>query len=130
MNRAQELARLKPWFERARDFSGWDLSKVRPRLIEHAPAWDYETIVRKYGLGKRDALDMGTGGGELLARIREALPARTTATEEWNVNAPIAKKRLAPLGVEEVRCRKIMLQFRECGTERVGEEKDGSQRLE
>jgi len=81
MNPAQELARLKPWFERARDFSGWDLSKVRPRLIEPAPAWDYETIVRQYGLGKRDALDMGTGGGELLARIREALPARTTATK-------------------------------------------------
>ena len=111
MNRAQELARLKPWFERARDFSGWDLSKVRPRLIEPAPAWDYETIVRQYGLGKRDALDMGTGGGELLARIREALPARTTATEEWNVNAPIAKKRLAPLGVEIVRCRSLLLPF-------------------
>jgi len=97
MSRAQELARLKPWFERARDFSGWDLSKVRPRLIEPAPAWDYET--------------MGTGGGELLARIREALPARTTATEEWNVNAPIAKKRLAPLGVEIVRCRSLLLPF-------------------
>src|SRR5437899_6268944 len=111
MKRAQELARLKPWFERARDFSGWDLSKVRSRLIEHASAWDYETIVRQYGLGKGDALGMGTGGGELRARIREALPARTTATEEWNVNAPIAKKRLAPLGVEIVRCRSLLLPF-------------------
>src|SRR2546422_11437532 len=111
MSRAQELARLKPWFERARDFSGWDLSKVRPRLIEPASAWDYETIVRQYGLGKKEALDMGTGGGELLARIREALPVRTAATEEWNVNAPIAKKRLSPLGVEIVRCRSLLLPF-------------------
>src|SRR3989449_4259593 len=113
MSRAQELARLKPWFERARDFSGWDLSKVRQRLIEPASTWDYETIVRQYGLGKKEALDMGTGGGELVSRIREALPARTTATEEWNMNAPIAKKRLGPLGVEIVRCRSLLLPFEE-----------------
>jgi len=70
-------------------------------------------VVRQYGRGKKEALDMGTGGGELLARIREALPARTTATEEWNVNAPIAKKRLALLGVEIVRCRSLLLPFAE-----------------
>src|SRR5207245_9163832 len=109
MNRAQELARLRPWFERARDFSGWDLSNVRPRLIDPGPAWDYETIVRQYGLGKKEALDMGTGGGELVSRIREALPARTTAAEEWDMNATIAKKRLGHLGVELVRCMILML---------------------
>lgn len=111
MNRNQQLARLNPWFERARGFSGWDLGHVKPRLIDPGPPWNYETLVCEYAVDKKDALDMGTGGGELLSRIRQALPARTTATEEWSVNAPVAKRRLGPLGVELVRCRSRLLPF-------------------
>jgi SAM-dependent methyltransferase len=111
MNRNQQLARLKPWVERAREFSGWDLGQVRPKMIEPRPPWDYETLVPEYAVGKRYALDMGTGGGELLSRLRRALPYETIATEEWNVNAPIAKRRLGPLGVELVRCGSRLLPF-------------------
>ena len=46
---------------------------------------------------------MGTGGGERLAELRPALPSRVVATEQWHVNAPVARDRLAPLGVEIVR---------------------------
>ena len=46
---------------------------------------------------------MGTGGGERLAELRPALPSRVVATEQWRVNAPVARDRLAPLGVDVVR---------------------------
>ncbi len=52
---------------------------------------------------------MGTGGGELLSEIRHTLPSQVVATEEWRINAPIAKKRLAALGVDVIRCRSLML---------------------
>jgi SAM-dependent methyltransferase len=56
---------------------------------------------------------MGTGGGESLARIIAGLsPAtRVVATEEWVVNAPVAHRRLAPLGVAIVRCHSRQLPF-------------------
>ena len=73
--------------------------------------WDYEAMVREYAHGARSALDMGTGGGEVLSRLRDALPRRLVATEEWHVNAPVARDRLAPLGVDVVRCRSLSLPF-------------------
>lgn len=111
MNRDKELARLKPWFDKARGFTGWDLSNIKPRSIDSGPPWRYEDLVREYGLGKKQALDMGTGGGEFLSTVRSALPTKTVATEEWNVNAPIAKRRLRPLGVDIVRCKSLKLPF-------------------
>ncbi len=53
--------------------------------------------------GATAALDMGTGGGERLAELRPALTSRVVATEQWHVNAPVARDRLAPLGVAVVR---------------------------
>ncbi len=111
--REAELARLRPWVERARRFSGWDLSGVSVRKLEPGPPWDYEGLVREHAVGRRAALDLGTGGGELLRGLRDALPNRTVGTEEWIVNAPIARKRLAPLGVSVVRCKSTRLPFRE-----------------
>ena len=111
MNREKELARLKPWSDKAQLFTGWDLTNVEPRLIDPGPPWWYEDLVREYGEGKKIALDMGTGGGELLSELRQKLPPKTVATEEWNVNAPIAKRRLGPLGVDLVRCRSKGLPF-------------------
>lgn len=112
MDRDRELARLKPWTDKALHFSGWDLSSVQPRLLEQGPAWDYEKIVREYASGKKQVLDIGTGGGEVLSRIRSSLPHTTLATEEWNVNAPVAKRLLAPLDVDVIRCRSMRLPFR------------------
>src|SRR5262249_3546428 len=56
-------------------------------------------------------LDIGTGGGELLAAVRGSLPTRVVATEEWAVNAPLARRRLAPLGVAVVQARSRRLPF-------------------
>jgi SAM-dependent methyltransferase len=43
--------------------------------------------------------------------MRESLPERTVATEEWHVNAPIAHRRLAPLGVPLAWCSSLQLPF-------------------
>ncbi|WP_328818780.1 class I SAM-dependent methyltransferase [Nonomuraea cypriaca] len=63
--------------------------------------WDYEELVRTRLPFAASLLDLGTGGGELLASLAP-LPPRTVATEGHPPNAPIARRRLAPLGVEVV----------------------------
>ncbi len=110
-DRKAELARLRPWVQAARDFSGWDFSKVHVRELEPGPPWDYEALVREAAAGQRRILDMGTGGGELLADLREALPEKVVATEEWDINAPVAYRRLSPLGVDVVWCASLLLPF-------------------
>lgn len=110
-NRDAEIARLKPWVEKAKGFSGWDLGSVEPKPLDPGPSWNYEILVREYAAGKKRALDLGTGGGEFLSRIRRALPPRMIGTEEWKVNAPIANRRLKGLDVDTVRCRSLRLPF-------------------
>jgi len=111
MHRDKDLARLKPWVDKAARFTGWDLSGVKPKLLDPGPPWNYEDLIREYAEDKKQALDMGTGGGELLSQMRHALPHRTIATEEWKVNAPIAKRRLDPFDVDTVRCKSLNLPF-------------------
>src|SRR6266704_3570804 len=40
MNRDKELARLKPWAEKAQRFTGWDLSHGKPKPIDPGPPWN------------------------------------------------------------------------------------------
>ena len=42
---------------------------------------------------------MGTGGGEVLLDLSDALPADTVATEGWPPNVPVAANALASFGV-------------------------------
>jgi len=46
-------------------------------------------------------LDMGTGGGEVLSRLK-ARASLTVGTEAWPPNVPVASKRLRPLGIHVV----------------------------
>ena len=107
-----EIERLRPYLERSRSFSGWvfdiDVRHLGPPL-----PWDYPTIVREHAAGARSALDLGTGGGERLSALRDALPSFTVATEEWHVNAPVAYRRLRPLDVRLVRAQSRRLPFRD-----------------
>ena len=108
------MERLRPAIERARSFKGWDFGGMEmPRLLEPGPPWDYEALVRDYARHAGAALDLGTGGGEFVASIRDALPPRLVATEEWHVNAPIAQRALAPLGASLVWCRSLFLPFQD-----------------
>ena len=82
-------------------FAGWDFSYLRGRMHEGETSWDYVELVRARLSTARALLDLGTGGGEVLASLA-TLPPDTTATEAYAPNFPVARKRLAPLGVEVV----------------------------
>ena len=79
-------------------FAGWDFSWLNGRWIEGAIPWDYRERVRVHFADVRSLLDLGTGGGEMLASMAP-LPADTWATENYPPNGPIARARLEPLGV-------------------------------
>jgi SAM-dependent methyltransferase len=107
------LAQIRPYVERARAFSGWAFDGLDIRHLDAGPPWDYEALARKYAGRSRSVVDLGTGGGEVLSRIVPGVEARVVATEEWAVNAPIAARRLAPLGVGVVRADSLRLPFAE-----------------
>jgi SAM-dependent methyltransferase len=79
-------------------FSGWDFSWLDRRSRSEPLPWDYSARVGALAGGARAMLDMGTGGGEVLARL-PARATRTVATEAWPPNVPVAGGRLLPLGI-------------------------------
>jgi SAM-dependent methyltransferase len=84
-------------------FAGWDFSYIEPGRWRNAPLpWKYKAEVRRAFAAAQSALDMGTGGGEVLASLAP-FPPRMVATEGWDRNAPVAAARLRPLGVPVVR---------------------------
>ncbi|PSL08550.1 methyltransferase family protein [Haloactinopolyspora alba] len=85
----------------AHPFEGWDFSELNPRMREESTSWSYARLARSALAGAGAALDLGTGGGELLSMLGP-LPPRTIATEGWAPNVDVARRRLEPLGVEVV----------------------------
>lgn len=83
----------------AQEFSGWDFSYLDGRHSTEDLPWDYTNEVRQLMGHAQSMLDMGTGGGELLASLAP-LPEYTVATEGWELNVPIAQERLNPYGVK------------------------------
>ncbi len=81
--------------------AGWDFTWIDGRSWTDPPPWNYEEIVAERARRARAMLDMGTGGGELLARLPTRAPL-TVATEAWAPNVPVARRRLASLGIEVV----------------------------
>lgn len=79
-------------------FEGWDFSFIRDRMIESPVPWDYRKIVEEKLRHADAAIDMGTGGGEFLASL-PTLPSRMYATEQYEPNVAVARKRLQPMGV-------------------------------
>ena len=82
-------------------FQGWDFSSLKGRMTEGPLPWNYCARVRERMAGIRSMLDMGTGGGEILASLAP-LPAHTSATEAHAPNVSVARDRLAPLAVEVI----------------------------
>jgi hypothetical protein len=87
----------------AAPFTGWDFSWLDARSTTKDLPWSYRAEVARHFGTARTMLDMGTGGGEELARIR-LRPAHTVATESWRPNVPVAARRLKPLGIPLVHC--------------------------
>ena len=80
---------------------GWDFTAI-DAVVDGEPPWSYDALARRALSGATSALDMGTGGGELLLTLRDALPTDTLATEGWPPNVPVAREALAPHGIEVV----------------------------
>jgi SAM-dependent methyltransferase len=81
--------------------AGWDFSWLDGRATEERPSWGYSRLVVHQMQNSQAALDIQTGGGEVLAGLGR-LPPLTAATEAWPPNLRIAAARLAPLGVHLV----------------------------
>jgi len=81
--------------------NGWDFSWLAGRTRGSDPSWSYVQLARAAILDARSLLDVDTGGGELLAALAP-LPSKVVATEAWEPNLPLARGRLAPLGVNVI----------------------------
>jgi SAM-dependent methyltransferase len=81
--------------------SGWDFGVFGDRFVERSPSWDYPELAAAHLADARRAIDLGTGGGELLSSL-DTLPRQLVATEGYPPNVPVAHRRLAPLGIPVV----------------------------
>jgi SAM-dependent methyltransferase len=73
---------------------GWDFSWFAGRATEQRPSWGYATLLVGRMAEAEAALDIQTGGGEVLASIPVAPPV-LAATESWKPNAEIARRNTA-----------------------------------
>ncbi|MET7703749.1 class I SAM-dependent methyltransferase [Streptomyces sp. NPDC005485] len=76
---------------------GWDFSWFDGRATEERPSWGYARAMGERMSRVAAALDIQTGGGEVLASVPE-LPPLTAATEGWPPNVAKATALLHPRG--------------------------------
>ncbi|KOT81582.1 methyltransferase type 11 [Streptomyces rimosus subsp. pseudoverticillatus] len=77
--------------------AGWDFSWLGGRATEQRPSWGYQRSLGTRLAGATAALDIQTGGGEVLAGAGP-LPPVMAATESWPPNVAKATALLHPLG--------------------------------
>ncbi|WP_041841477.1 class I SAM-dependent methyltransferase [Actinoplanes friuliensis] len=80
---------------------GWDFSWFDGRATEQRPSWGYARLVADRMAGATAALDVQTGGGEVLATVPKP-PALLVATDSWRPNVLVAARTLRPLGASVV----------------------------
>lgn len=84
----------------AADVDGWDFSWLDGRATEERPSWGYQRLLARRLTSATSALDLQTGGGEVLAGAgRGRFPGTMAATEAWPPNVQRAASLLHPLGV-------------------------------
>jgi hypothetical protein len=83
------------------DVTGWDFDWLAGRATEQRPPWGYSRLVAARLAEVDSALDVDTGGGELIAAMRY-LPASMAVTEGWVPNLDHARSLLSPRGVHVV----------------------------
>jgi hypothetical protein len=81
--------------------SGWSFDWLKGRATEQRPPWAYSRLLAARLPQVGCALDVDTGGGEIIAQMPE-LPARMVVTEGWPPNVARARELLSPRGVEVV----------------------------
>lgn len=82
----------------AAPMEGWEFSWLDGRATEERPSWGYQRLLGERLSHASVALDIETGGGEVLAGA-DALPPTMVATESWPPNLAKATEVLHPLGV-------------------------------
>jgi SAM-dependent methyltransferase len=80
---------------------GWDFSWLEGRATEQRPSWGYQRTMGERMARASAALDIQTGGGEVLAGVPRRAPL-TVATEGWPPNVAKATRLLHPLGTAVV----------------------------
>jgi SAM-dependent methyltransferase len=76
---------------------GWDFSWLDGRATEERPPWGYQRMMSERLTSAKAALDIQTGGGEVLAGASK-LPPTMAATEAWPPNVARATRLLHPRG--------------------------------
>ncbi|MES9608291.1 methyltransferase domain-containing protein [Actinomadura sp. NPDC000929] len=77
--------------------AGWDFSWLDGRATEQRPSWGYQRLMSERLGRARAALDVETGGGEVLAGAA-VFPPTMAATESWPPNVAKATRLLHPRG--------------------------------
>ncbi|ONI78768.1 SAM-dependent methyltransferase [Actinosynnema sp. ALI-1.44] len=80
---------------------GWDFSWFEGRATEARPSWGYQRSMGERMAVASAALDIQTGGGEVLAGVAKRPPV-CVATEAWPPNVAKATALLHPLGTAVV----------------------------
>ncbi|MER5456695.1 class I SAM-dependent methyltransferase [Micromonospora sp. NPDC002389] len=80
---------------------GWGFDWLAGRATEERPPWGYARLVAARMATVDAALDVDTGGGEVLAEVPRP-PRRLVATEAWPPNVAVAREKLRPLGATVV----------------------------
>ncbi|WP_258063795.1 MULTISPECIES: class I SAM-dependent methyltransferase [unclassified Pseudoclavibacter] len=101
-----ECSRPQEWrAAHAAAMVGWDFSALDGRMTADEPHWDFTAECRAAMATATRIADLGTGGGERLIELIGDLGAAAeslaiAATEGWEPNVEIARRNLAPFGVD------------------------------
>ncbi|MGW5559762.1 class I SAM-dependent methyltransferase [Micromonospora sp. NPDC003944] len=80
---------------------GWGFGWLAGRASEERPPWGYARLVADRMAHAHAALDVDTGGGEVLAEVPRP-PKLLTATEAWPPNIEVARRTLRRVGASVV----------------------------
>lgn len=83
------------------DVSGWNFDWLDGRATEQRPPWGYSRLLAARLAQVDSALDLDTGGGEIIAAVPR-LPPRMVVTEGWPPNIERARHLLSRRGVDVV----------------------------
>ena len=85
----------------AADVTVWGFDWINGRATENRPPWGYAKLLADRLGQVESALDIDTGGGEVLAEAA-TFPPRMVATEAWPPNAQQTRGLLGPRGVQVI----------------------------
>jgi hypothetical protein len=83
------------------DVSGWGFEWLDGRATEERPPWGYSRLLASRLAVAASALDIDTGGGEIIAEVPQ-LPPTMVVTEGWPPNVERARRLLSRHGVDVV----------------------------